>query len=96
MILDQYWWLVIPGIVIGLYAQIKLNSTYKKYLKVEAEAGVTGAEAARAILDQAGLAGVPVAETGGHLTDHYDPMKKALFLSSENFRGRSPGGTYSL
>lgn len=89
MILDQYWWLVIPGIVLGLYAQIKLNSTYKKYLKVEAEAGVTGAEAARAILDQAGLAGVPVAETGGHLTDHYDPMKKALFLSSENFRGRS-------
>jgi Zn-dependent membrane protease YugP len=50
---------------------------------------LTGAEAARAILDHAGLRNMPVNEVGGHLTDHYDPTKKALFLSSENFRGNS-------
>ena len=49
------------------------------------ESGRSGAEAAREILDRAGLTSVPVEEVPGHLTDHYDPLKKALFLSSENF-----------
>ena len=50
---------------------------------------MSGAEASREILNQAGLADVGVEEIGGHLTDHYDPLKKTLFLSSENFQGRS-------
>jgi uncharacterized protein len=50
---------------------------------------MTGAEAAREILDQAGLNDVPVEEIPGHLSDHYDPMKRALFLSSDNFHGRT-------
>jgi len=45
--------------------------------------------AARAILDRAGLQEVAVKEVGGHLTDHYDPLKRALFLSSDNFHGTS-------
>jgi Zn-dependent membrane protease YugP len=53
------------------------------------QSGLSGADAAREILDQAGLTNMPVHEIGGHLTDHYDPTKKALFLSSENFRGHS-------
>jgi hypothetical protein len=89
MIIDQYWWLVVPGIVLGIYAQIKLSSTYNQYVETGIESGLSGAEAAREILNQAGLSGVPVDEVPGHLTDHYDPLKKALFLSSENYSGRS-------
>ncbi len=84
-----YWWLIIPAMLLGLYAQIKLMSTYRKYLRVEAASGLSGAEASREILNRAGLVDVPVEEVAGHLTDHYDPMKKALFLSSENYHGRS-------
>src|SRR5271155_1923866 len=50
---------------------------------------MTGAEAARRILDAAGLNDMPVEEVPGHLSDHYDPTKRALFLSSENFSGRT-------
>jgi len=89
LILDHYWWLIIPGLILGFYAQIKLSAAYKKYSQVNSEQGVSGASAARAILDQAGLQEVAVAEIGGHLTDHYDPMKRALFLSSDNFHGSS-------
>jgi len=75
--------------LLGIWAQIKLSSAYGKYARVPTSNGMTGAQAARAILDQAGLHNMPVGEVGGHLTDHYDPIKKALFLSSENYRGRS-------
>jgi len=87
--IGSYWWLAIPGLILGIYAQIRLTASYSKYLKVGAASGVSGAEAAQEILAQAGLSGMPVREVGGHLTDHYDPRKKALFLSSENFHGRS-------
>jgi uncharacterized protein len=89
MIFGPYWWLIIPGFLLGLYAQIKLTSTYRHYLEVPSSNGLTGAEAAREILDNAGLVNMPVEEIGGHLTDHFDPSKGALFLSSENYRGNS-------
>jgi Zn-dependent membrane protease YugP len=89
MIYWQYWWLAIPGLILGLYAQIKLSAAYGKYLEVENQAGLTGAQAAREILDNAGLTDIPVEEIGGRLTDHFDPMKRALFLSAENYEGRS-------
>ena len=89
MILGYYWWLAIPGLLLGLYAQFKLMAVYGKYVRVALQSGVSGAQAAREILDRAGLSNVPVEEIGGHLTDHYDPTKKALFLSSENYQGRS-------
>ena len=82
---------VLPGLVIGLWAQAKLSSAYGKYSQVPVESGMTGAQAARAILDQAGLHDVPVQEVPGHLTDHYDPTKRALFLSSDNFHGQTVG-----
>src|SRR5438105_2600894 len=85
----NYWWLAIPGLILGFYAQIKLTSTYSKYSQIGTESGLTGAQAAREILDQADLQNVPVEEVGGHLTDHYDPTKRALFLSSENYHGNS-------
>ncbi|HLP75482.1 MAG TPA: zinc metallopeptidase [Candidatus Paceibacterota bacterium] len=90
MYFDPYYFLfMIPGLLLGIWAQIKLSSAYSKYSRVGVASGISGAEAAREILDRAGLTDVPVAEVPGHLTDHYDPTKKALFLSSENFHGRS-------
>jgi hypothetical protein len=89
MILSHYWWIVIPGILLGLYAQMKLMSTYGKYSRIGTASGLTGAQAAREILDRAGLQNVPVEEVGGHLSDHYDPLKRALFVSSENYHGTS-------
>src|SRR5271163_273361 len=88
--LNSTWFLfAIPGLLLCIWAQIKLSHAYGKYSRVAVESGMTGAEAAREILDHAGLSNVPVAEVPGHLSDHYDPMKRALFLSSDNFRGRT-------
>jgi Zn-dependent membrane protease YugP len=85
------WYLVVvgPGLLLGIWAQIKLSHAYGKYSQIPVDSGMTGAQAARDILDRAGLINVPVEEVPGHLTDHYDPTKRALFLSSDNFRGRS-------
>jgi Zn-dependent membrane protease YugP len=84
-----YLWFALPGLLIGIWAQIKLSSAYGKYSQVPVESGMTGAEAAREILDQSGLTNVPVEEIPGRLSDHYDPTKRALFLSSDNFHGRT-------
>ncbi|HXS68153.1 MAG TPA: zinc metallopeptidase [Candidatus Polarisedimenticolia bacterium] len=84
-------WLVfaIPGLLLGIYAQAKLSGTYNKYMRVGIQSGLTGAQAAREILNSAGLNNVPVVEVPGRLTDHYDPRKRALFLSAENFERNS-------
>lgn len=82
-------WLLLPGILLGLYAQMRLMAAYNRYLGVPTDSGVSGAEAARLILDHAGLHEVPVKVVPGRLTDHYDPMRRALFLSEENYGGRS-------
>src|SRR5688572_2008280 len=84
-----YLLFAIPGLLIGLYAQIRLSSTYRRYSQVAPRSGVSGAEAAREILDRAGMPEMPVHEVPGHLTDHYDPTKRALFLSGENYHGHS-------
>lgn len=89
LIFDQYWWFFIPGLLLGLYAQFRLNSTYNHYSRVPTSRGLTGADAAREILDSAGLSEVEIHEVAGHLSDHYDPRKRALFLSSENYHGRT-------
>lgn len=90
MMMDQWWWLfILPGLFLGFYAQMRLRSSYGRYSQQPVQSGLSGAEAAREILDHAGLAQVPVHEVPGHLTDHYDPLKKALFLSSDNYHGRS-------
>jgi Zn-dependent membrane protease YugP len=89
MIFGPLWWFAIPGLILGIYAQIRLTSAYRKYLQVGTQSGLSGAEASREILDRAGLTNIAVEEIDGTLTDHFDPSKKALFLSSENFHGRS-------
>lgn len=88
---DWHYWVfvLLPGLLIGIWAQIKLHHAYGKYSQVPVDSGMTGAQAAREILDQAGLNNVPVEEVPGRLSDHYDPTKRALFLSSDNFRGQT-------
>jgi Zn-dependent membrane protease YugP len=87
---DPLWFLfAIPGLLLGIWAQAKLSHAYSKYSEIPVDSRMTGAEAAREILDRAGLQNVPVEEVPGHLSDHYDPTKHALFLSSENFHGQS-------
>lgn len=80
---------MIPGILMAMYAQFRLSSTYGRYVRVGISSGVTGAQAARMILDRAGLREVAVNMVPGHLTDHYDPTKRALFLSEENYHNPS-------
>lgn len=91
MIWDTHYILLVmlPGLLIGLWAQLRLHSAFGKYSEVPVASGMTGAETARRILDQAGLTDMPVEEVPGRLSDHYDPTKRALFLSSENFHGNS-------
>jgi len=84
-----YWLFLIPGLLLGIWAQIKLSHANRKYIQVPVDSGLTGAGAAREILDHAGLNDVPIAEIPGHLSDHYDPTKRALFLSSDNFHGQT-------
>jgi len=84
-----YLLFALPGLLIGLWAQFKLSHAYGKYSQVPVESGLTGAQAARRILDDAGLRDMPVEEVPGHLTDHYDPTKRALFLSTDNFHGQT-------
>jgi uncharacterized protein len=85
----MYFLFALPGLLIGIWAQIRLSSAYGKYSRQPVESGLSGAEAVRIILDRAGLHGVTVAEVPGRLSDHYDPIKHALFLSPENFQGQT-------
>jgi Zn-dependent membrane protease YugP len=85
----RYLLFALPGLLLGIYAQIRLHSIYGKYSQVPIESGRTGAQTARRILDSAGLNDMAVEEVEGKLSDHYDPTKRALFLSSDNFHGTS-------
>ena len=85
----MYFLFALPGLLLGIWAQMKLHSAYGRYSQVTVDSGLTGAQAARKILDQAGLNDMPVEEIPGQLTDHYDPTKRALFLSSNNYHGQS-------
>ncbi len=80
---DPTMLLILPGLIIALWAQFKVNSTYSKYSAVEARSGLTAAQAARMLLDQNGLGNVRIERIRGHLTDNYDPMSKVLHLSDD-------------
>jgi uncharacterized protein len=83
---------IVP-MVIGLWAQHRVKSTFAKNLEVPASHGMTGAEVARRVLDSNGLQEVPVEETPGTLSDHYDPRSRSVHLSPEVFHGRSISST---
>ena len=74
--------LMLPGLLLGIWAQSKVNNAYHKYSRVRTRSGVTASEAARRMLWQNGAGDVMIEQTGGHLTDHYDPRSNVLRLSS--------------
>ena len=80
-----YWdWtmiLVIPGLLLGLWAQIRVSSAFKKYSAVHARNGMSADEVARSMLNQAGCGEVSIRSVSGNLTDHYDPRNNTLRLS---------------
>ena len=85
-----FWdFVLIPAILVSLYASSKVNSTYKQYSQVPSKRGFTGADVARFILNQNGLHDVPIEVTGGHLSDHYDPRARVVRLSQDVYYGSS-------
>lgn len=76
-------------LIVPMWAQMKVKSTYKKYSQIPTSSQLQGVEVARKILDDNGLYNVRVEEVRGVLTDHYDPRDKTVRLSSGNFHGRS-------
>ena len=86
---DRTMILLLPAIIIAFWAQSKVSSTYKKYRTVRTMNGYTGENVARMMLDSAGLYDVPVVETRGELTDHYDPRSRVVRLSTDIFHGSS-------
>ena len=78
-----FWLLVLPGLLLGTYAQWRIKANVAKYSQVSTKDGVTGAEVARRLLDSRGLQDVKIEATPGMLTDHYDPQSKILRLSQE-------------
>lgn len=78
--------LVVPAILISLFAQFKVQSTYKKYARVMSARNRTAAEITRQILDRNGLSNVAVEGVRGSLTDHYDPRTNVIRLS-DSVRG---------
>lgn len=80
-----FWGLAILGFIIVLWAQININSNYKKYKEVKVKKGLSGQEVARRILDANGLENIHIVETQGELTDHYDPKRKVIRLSHTIF-----------
>lgn len=89
MTLGTYLIYIALLMIIPLWAQSKVKSTYNKYSKVATSSMMTGAQVARKILNDNGLYDVEIHETKGTLTDHYDPRKKAVFLSSGIYHGQS-------
>ncbi|NIP87238.1 MAG: zinc metallopeptidase, partial [Planctomycetales bacterium] len=88
MIFDPMYFLFVgPALLLGLWAQFRIRSTYAQAQQIGAP--FSGAVAARQILDSAGLEEVGIEQVSGHLSDHYDPRDKVLRLSPEVYRSNS-------
>lgn len=85
-----FWdFFLLPAVLVTLYAQWKINSTYNKYSKVPSKRGMTGADVARYILNKNGLYDIPIELVGGQLSDHYDPRTRVVRLSPDVYHGTS-------
>lgn len=88
---DYSWFVLIPAILFTMLTQARINSAYRTYSQVPVSTGVTGAEAARAMMDANGLTGVAIniLNGGNSLVNYYDPKTKSLNLSREVYGSRS-------
>lgn len=84
----RYLLYALPGLLIALWAQAKVKSTFARYSKVVSRSGYSGAQAAHRIMRGAGLE-IDIEPVPGRLTDHYDPRKKVLRLSEPVYGGNS-------
>src|SRR5688572_21816388 len=90
MIFDPIYFLfILPGLLLAMWASWRVQRNFGYYSQVPSEGGYTGAEAARFILEQAGIHDVEVVPHEGYLSDHYDPANKRLALSPPVFQGTS-------
>jgi len=90
MYFDQiYFVLMVPGILLTLWAQNKVKGTYRRYSQVPSTMGMTGAQVAQTILNKMGVQGVKIEQVAGELTDHYDPGAKAVRLSQGIYNSTS-------
>jgi uncharacterized protein len=78
-----FWIFVLPGLLLGAYAQSRIKMNIAKYSQIETQDGITGAQVARRLLDSQGLQMVAVESTPGVLSDHYDPRHKRLRLRAD-------------
>jgi Zn-dependent membrane protease YugP len=83
-----FFFILIP-MAVGLWAQYKVKSAYGKYVQIDSRNRITGREAAEAVMQSAGIHDVEIVECRGTLTDHYDPKRKRLALSHDNYHGSS-------
>ena len=81
--------LVLPCLILSLWASSNVNSTFKKYSKQFSRRGITGADAARRVLTANGVSGVRIDRVGGNLTDHYDPRTNVIRLSDDVYNNTS-------
>ena len=81
--------IIAPGLALSLYATWRTKSTFSKYSRVGSRSGMTGAQAAELMLKRHGVSGVRIERSGGWLSDHYDPSKKALRLSEDVYSSQS-------
>ncbi|MCD6551043.1 zinc metallopeptidase [Thermotoga sp.] len=86
---DPTFIILIPGLLLALWAQIRVQTAYTRYSQVKSSLGLTGYELAKRLLESAGIYDVKIEVVSGFLSDHYDPVKKVLRLSPQNFRGTS-------
>lgn len=88
--IDYYYIvLVVPCIIFAMWAQYKVNSTFKKYSAVNSRRNMTGAQAAEAVLRAANVYNVRIERVSGHLTDHYDPRSNVIRLSDSVYSSTS-------
>ncbi|HIV10625.1 MAG TPA: zinc metallopeptidase [Candidatus Faeciplasma avium] len=87
--LDYTYLIILPAFLFGLYAQMKVSSTFSKYQSVQSSRGVTGAQAARRILDDNGLYDVAVVKISGNLTDNFNPKTRTVSLSDSVYGSTS-------
>jgi len=85
----MYLLLMVPGILLTLWAQNKVKGTYRRYSRIPSKMGMTGAQVAQTILTKMGVQGVRVEPVAGELTDHYDPSAKAVRLSQGIYNSTS-------
>lgn len=86
---DWTIWLMIPGLLLGLWAQSKVNSAYGKYSRIATRSGMSAAQVAEQLLMKNGASSVRIETVGGQLSDHYDPRSDVLRLSQGVYQSGS-------